>query len=149
MAISAALMNQRRPRLYDRPYLDWLKTRYCIACGKPPPCDPAHIRSKSILYAKPLTGGGRKPDDRWAVPLCRSCHDQQHNHGNEMDWWYRIIKKCPFALAFDYYEQFGGRGGKPKISRTKTKPRRPKEKRQKIPQRKDPWPKSKRVFTPR
>jgi len=127
-------MNQRRPRLLDRPYLDWLKTRYCIACASPPPCDPAHIRSASIKRDKPLTGGGRKPDDRWAVPLCRICHDSQHAAGNELAWW-QSRNRDPFVLAIHYYAQFGGKGGKPKKQRTTIKMRLPKEKRAKIQSR--------------
>lgn len=123
-------MNPRRPRLYDRPYLDWLKTRYCVGCSRSGPCDPAHIRAASIRYDKPLTGGGRKPDDKWALPLCRLCHDDQHASGNELRWW-RVRNLDPFVLATSYYEQFGGKGGRPK-PRTTIKPRLPKEQRQKI-----------------
>jgi len=42
----------------------------CCACGAPPPSDPAHVRSR---------GAGGKDSD--TVPLCRSCHDEQHRSG--------------------------------------------------------------------
>lgn len=141
MSRSMSQVHPKRPRLYDRPYLDWLKTRFCIACGRPGPCDPAHIRSASIKYDKPLTGGGRTADDRWALPLCRICHDDQHAAGNELRWW-MARNMDPFALAMDYYAQFGGKGGKPK-PRTTIKPRLPKEARAKITSHKGPWPKRK------
>lgn len=128
------MTEQRRPRLYDRPYLDWLKTRYCVACGRMPPCDPAHIRSHSLRHDKPITGAGRKPDDKWAVPLCRGCHDEQHAAGDELAWWSKIGRD-PFQTAIDYYAQFGGKGGKPKKQRTIIRPRLPKDKRQKIQSR--------------
>lgn len=126
-------MNARRPRLYDRPYLDWLKTGYCVGCASPPPCDPAHIRSAALGLDKPETGAGRKPDDKWAVPLCRKCHDAQHARGDELAWWHAVGQN-PFQLAMDYYQQFGGKGGKPK-KRTTIKPRLPKEQRAKIQSR--------------
>ena len=133
-------VTQRRPRLYDRPYLDWLKTRYCVVCGRPGPNDPAHIRSASMKYDKPLTGAGRKPDDRWAVPLCRADHDAQHAAGDELKWW-NGYSLDPFELAIAYYAQFGGKGGKPK-PRTIIKPRLPKEQRTKI-QGRSSWPRRK------
>lgn len=123
-------MNQRRPRLYDRPYLDWLKKRFCVACSRGAPCDPAHIRSASERYDKPLTGAGRKPDDCWAVSLCRICHEDQHSAGNELRWW-QAIGLNPFDIAVQSYAEFGGTGGKPK-PRTTIKPRLPKERRTKI-----------------
>lgn len=42
----------------------------CCVCGAPPPSDPAHVRSR---------GAGGKDAD--TVPLCRSCHDEQHRVG--------------------------------------------------------------------
>lgn len=135
-------MTQRQPRLYDRPYLDWLKTRYCVACSKAPPSDPAHIRETSLDDEKPITGMGRKPDDKWAVPLCRTCHAAQHAAGNETEWW-KERGLNPFNLARDYYEQFGGGGGKPK-PRKAVKARLPREKRAKMKTaRKNAWPKRK------
>lgn len=29
---------------------------------------------------------GVKPSDKWTVPLCRECHQVQHNRG-EVDFW--------------------------------------------------------------
>lgn len=131
-------MNQRRPRLHDEAYLAWLRTRRCIACNSAPPCDAAHIREGSERHDKPMTGMGRKPDDKWCLPLCHDCHAAQHRFGTELAWW-KIIKLNPFKLAIDYYTQFGGKGGKPKKSKP-VKERKPRGQRVKI-KGQSAWPK--------
>ncbi len=96
-----------------------------------------------MVYQKPMTGMGRKPDDKWALPLKHSHHMAQHDHGDELGWWSAHGVKDPFALCMKYYARFGGDGGEPvKRRRAKTKDRnRPK---QKIPSR--PFQKIKRSF---
>jgi hypothetical protein len=93
---------------------------------------------------KPMTGMARKPDDRYALPLCASCHrtapDSQHNTGDEGVFWERHGIN-PFLTAQIYYRIYGGTGGKPRKRRTTIKPRLPKEERQKIKQGKTRWPK--------
>ena len=119
-------LGPKNPRLHDRPYLDWLKTKPCVACHAAPPCDPAHIRIG--LFAM-----GMKPDDRLATPLCRPCHDAQHAFGDESKWW-KLAGLDPFEIAARLYAEFGGLGGKQKPPR-KIKPRKPKAERQKIQSR--------------
>jgi hypothetical protein len=85
---------------------------------------------------------GEKPDDRWAIPMCRKCHTKQHGM-NEQEF-YQERRILPLLLAQRLYSEFGGSGGQ---IRHKKKPRtviRPKgfEKR-KIPSRpfaKRDWP---------
>lgn len=60
--------------------------------------DPAHIRTESRLHGKEETGGGRKPSDRWCLPLCRHHHDAQHAAGNELNFW-KMFRIDPFLLA--------------------------------------------------
>lgn len=107
------------------------------------------------------TGMGEKPDDRWAVPLCSSCHRDgpgaQHLVGEKTFW--RQVGVNPFVVAEALYVSFRAtriavasdsaaevRSGKRKRARPakrdvdrpgKTKASRP---RTKIPSRKDPWP---------
>jgi hypothetical protein len=38
------------------------------------------------MFLKRHTGLGEKPSDKWTVPLCRSCHADQHKN-NERLWW--------------------------------------------------------------
>lgn len=127
-------MNQRRPRLHDPGYLTWIRLRSCIACGRFGPCDAAHIRSAALEYDKPSTGMGEKPDDRWALPLCRSCHLTQHAYGNELGYWKKIGRN-PFQEAARLYSEYGGDGGYAKRKRQIIKPRLPKDRRQKIKSR--------------
>lgn len=118
-----------RPRLYDPGFLAFLRKKFCVACGRPPPCEAAHIR----IGFRAL---GKKPDDRYATPLCPSCHRLQHAMSEEAFWAHRRLD--PFAIAAKLYAEYGGTGGKPR-KRTTIKPRLPKEQRAKIQQRKEPW----------
>lgn len=94
----------KRPRQRDSGYLAWLRLQPCCACGHDK-SDAAHIRSTTMeaeeRYGKRPCGGGEKPDDKWAVPMCRSCHSTQH-HMNELVFW-SSRGMNPFALARRYY----------------------------------------------
>lgn len=109
-------VNQREPRLVDLGYLKWLRKKPCCVCGKSP-CDAAHIKFKSDAYGK-RESGTMKPDDKWAVPLCRGCHTIQHGM-NEQEFW-RERRILVLMLAQKLYAEFGGDGGK---VRHKQKPR--------------------------
>jgi hypothetical protein len=97
----------RQPRRSDPAYLAWLRGQRC-ACGclRGPPCDAAHLRVSSLAHGKTITGLGRKPDDRWALPLRHECHMDQHRNGDELGWWRSRGVADPFALCLDYYRQF-------------------------------------------
>ena len=96
----------KQPRLRDPEYLTWLRWQRC-ACGclRGPPCDAAHLRASSLRHNKPITGIGRKPDDKWALPLWHWCHMEQHRHGDEEGWW-RERGIDPFALCIETYKRF-------------------------------------------
>lgn len=126
-----------RPRLHDDGFLAYLRARpCCCGCNRAPPSEAAHIRLGFFAM-------GKKPDDRDAVPLNAWCHrlapDSQH--ANEREFWERRGVN-PREIAASYYMAYGGSGGKPKVKRTKTKPRKPKNERQKIPSR--PFPKGRK-----
>lgn len=130
-------MNQRQPRLLDAGFLEFLRQKpCCCGCRRAAPSEAAHIRIG-------LFAGAMKPHDRDALPLNAWCHrlapDAQH--ADEKGFWARRGVD-PFELAARYYAEYGGTGGQPKKRRTKTKPRRPKEKRAKIPSR--PFPKGRK-----
>lgn len=136
-------MRQRRPRLLDAGFLAFVRTKPCAnpSC-RHVPAEAAHIRMGNIDIGKPSTGMQEKPDDRWAVPLCAWCHREAPNAQHKMNegkFW-KAVGVDPFQLAAKLYEEYGGTGGVIKIKRTKTKPRRPKEQRQKIRGR-TTWPK--------
>lgn len=116
--IEDRMMNQREPRLHDPGYLNWLRKKPCCVCGKPAPSDACHIRFASEAYGKRPVGLGEKPDDKWAIPMCRECHMSQHSC-NEREWW-RERRMLPLLLSQKYYSEFGGDGGR---ARHKRKPR--------------------------
>lgn len=59
----------KKRRLNDESALERARMLPCVRCGKPPPNDPAHIKSKG--------SGGDDIDDN-LLPLCRECHRYQH-----------------------------------------------------------------------
>lgn len=99
---SHRLKPERTPRQLKQSHIDFLKRLPCVCClmtgVETYGCDPAHIRTTSLMHGKGETGGGRRADDRWCLALCRRHHDQQHNTGSERNFWsmYRID---PFLLA--------------------------------------------------
>jgi hypothetical protein len=61
-------------------HLTFLRQLPCVACGKAPPSEAAHVRTGTD------GGVGMKPGDRYAVPLCTTCHAKQHRVG-ELTFW--------------------------------------------------------------
>lgn len=100
------MLRQRQPRQSDLSYLKWLRTQSCVCgCYQGPPCDAAHLRARSHKYGKD-EGGGRRPDDRWALPLKHAHHMAQHAHGNELEWWTAHGVSDPFALCIEYQQRY-------------------------------------------
>lgn len=131
-------LRQRQPRVEDPAYLAYVRSLPCLICGRGP-SDPAHIRAAAPLYGKRYTGKGEKPDDKWAVPLCRVDHADQHRR-NELQWWASKGIPDPFTKAEELY---AGRPGasKPPVERRRRKrsvaARKPRAQRQKISGRSD------------
>jgi hypothetical protein len=73
----------RLPNYRNRKYLDWLHDQPCLVC-KRTPCDPAH---QSLGWP---SGVGTKPPDSFAAPLCRDCHQRQHQIG-EVAFWSEVF----------------------------------------------------------
>lgn len=67
-------LRQRQPRQRNDAYLAWIRRHRCCTCWANAPVEAAHIRMASAAHEKRETGKGEKPDDRWSVPLCASCH---------------------------------------------------------------------------
>src|SRR5215467_3249149 len=61
-------------------HLAFVRELPCVACGKAPPSEAAHVRTGTD------GGVGVKPGDRYAVPLCAACHAKQHRIG-ELTFW--------------------------------------------------------------
>jgi hypothetical protein len=70
-----------KPNLRRRvQHLAFVRQLPCVTCGKAAPSDAAHVRTGT-------DGGlGKKPGDRYAVPLCTACHAKQHRVG-ELTFW--------------------------------------------------------------
>ena len=70
-----------KPNLRRRgQHLAYVRQHPCVASGKAAPSDAAHVRTGTD------GGVGRKPGDRYAVPLCMTCHAKQHRVG-ELTFW--------------------------------------------------------------
>lgn len=101
-------LRQREPRLEDRARLALIRQLICLVCHAKP-VEAAHIRYADAAYGKPETGAGRKPDDRWAVPLCRRCHNwgKESQHANGERKWWKAIGIDPLKIAQEIDEVRG------------------------------------------
>lgn len=55
----------------------WVRGFACSACGSTEAIECAHVRNGT-------DGGiGIKPSDKWTISLCKTCHSQQHQQGEE------------------------------------------------------------------
>jgi hypothetical protein len=73
----------------DPAYLAMVRCMPCVRCGDEPCREAAHVRMQSAAHDK-RGGIGKKPADKWAVPLCSWCHtrdrDSQHQLGERAFW---------------------------------------------------------------
>ena len=123
------LTRQMEPLIEDKAFLAFVRTLRCAACGAPPPNHAAHIRMACPARGKRSVGIAEKPDDRWAVGLCRECHQdgpQAQHKGAEAAFW-RRVRVDPFAIAEALYAAF--KGAKPIPSDSGAKVGRPKRKK--------------------
>ena len=56
-------------------YLDFIREMPCVACGRKGPSDPDHIQARGT--------GSHKQVDFFALPMCRKCHTERGQLGNE------------------------------------------------------------------
>ena len=70
-------------------YLAMIRQLPCLKCGMEPCGEAAHVRFSSGAHGK-HSGIGKKPDDKYAAPLCGWCHredrDSQHHVGEKLFW---------------------------------------------------------------
>jgi hypothetical protein len=73
----------------DPVYLARVRMMPCLRCGVEPCGEAAHVRRQSGTFNK-RGGMGKRPADRFALPLCRGCHtadaDAQHRVGEALFW---------------------------------------------------------------
>lgn len=88
-ARSKRLSMGRSPRVQEPSHLAAIRQLPCLKCGLEGFSEAAHVRMNSAAFNK-RGGIGAKPDDRWTLPLCPSCHhiddDSQHRVGEEAFW---------------------------------------------------------------
>ncbi len=73
----------------DPDYLALVRQLPCLKCGVEPCGEAAHVRFASAAFGK-ASGMGKKPADKWALPLCGDDHrvnrTAQHR-GSEQAFW--------------------------------------------------------------
>jgi len=84
---------RRRPK-----HLEAIRQLPCLVCLRRP-VEAAHLRMGSLEHGKRSAGLGRKPDDRWTVPLCVEHHRSQHGRGERIWWERHRIDPIPVAIA--------------------------------------------------
>jgi hypothetical protein len=98
-------MRFRRPRVHDDAHLEFIRQLPCVSCGNDIETQAAHLRSENRKYGKTTSGMQMKPDDRWTLPLCGRCHDEQHR-GNEKTFW-KHLGVNPWVLALSLHAASG------------------------------------------
>lgn len=92
MQAAAARLRLERAADSDAVYLARVRQMPCLKCGDEPCGEAAHVRAQSAAHGK-RGGMGRRPSDRWALPLCAGCHrldpDAQHKIG-EIAFWHLV-----------------------------------------------------------
>jgi hypothetical protein len=92
----------------DQAYLSLVRQCCCVKCGMDPAGEAAHVRQQSGVHNK-HGGTGKKPADRWALPLCGGCHridrDALHNIGENLFW--HLLDLDPLALCEKLYAARG------------------------------------------
>lgn len=67
-------MFNRNSKVINEAYLAWIRQRPCVACGKAP-VDADHLKARGF--------GEGKRNDLTALPMCRKCHIERGQIGNE------------------------------------------------------------------
>jgi hypothetical protein len=143
---------QRQPRVEEPAYLAYVRTLPCLICRRLG-SDPAHLRAAAPQYGKRQCGMGEKPDDCWALPLCRTHHDDQHRI-NEMRWWARHGFHDPHAVAIALYASRPNKQPPRPRKASKVAVRKPAAQRAKVGksrpmQSRNEWPAQSRKLTSR
>lgn len=85
-------MGKPDPRWRSRKYLDWVKTLPCVMCGAPAD-DPHHIKGIGNL-----SGAGLTAPDGYALPVCRSHHEEIHQNPDlwpmQFEWVARTLNRA-------------------------------------------------------
>jgi hypothetical protein len=101
--LKATARKHRPRREHDGKHLAAVRRCPCLSCDNDPAGEAAHLRISGP--GKLIAGMSNKPDDRWALPLCRACHtgapSAQHRVG-EVAFWAELHLD-PLAIAERLY----------------------------------------------
>lgn len=107
-AAPAVTVSPKHAGYQDWGYLAMVRHLPCLCCGMEPCGEAAHVRYASAAFGK-SSGLQKKPEDRWALGLCRACHQTaahaQHRHGEEQ--WWREIGINPLLVCERLYARRG------------------------------------------
>lgn len=92
----------RQVRERDDTHLEAIRQLPCLACSVDPCGEAAHLRLGDHEAGKANPGIGRKPDDKFSLPLCHACHMEQHR-GNELEFWRSRGIVDPLKIAATLY----------------------------------------------
>jgi hypothetical protein len=100
---AATLALPKEPmRKRSKAHLSFVRGQPCLVCQQTP-SDPHHLK---FAQQRAL---GRKVSDEFTVPLCRTHHQDLHQHGNEKAWWANMqIAPMPIAKQLWDASQTGG-----------------------------------------
>ncbi len=73
-------VEQKQPLVRSEKYRRWVASQPCAACGREGATQAAHLR---IMQQ---AGMSRKPSDELCIPLCVSCHSDQHRDSEARFW---------------------------------------------------------------
>ena len=76
----------RTARRHDEKHLEFIRGLPCIRCLDNTGTEAAHLRRADARIAKPITGLGIKPDDRFVLPWCGKDHRRQQAIGEKTFW---------------------------------------------------------------
>ena len=92
-------------RVHDARHLAFIRQLPCITCRNPHETEACHIRYSDARYGKVNPGIGKKPDDKYTLPMCGRCHRRQHA-GNERNFWL-LHQIDPIGTALELYNVSG------------------------------------------
>ena len=92
-------------------YLALIRQLPCLKCGLEPAGEASHVRYNSGAHGK-HNGMGKRPADRWTVPLCGACHrtdnDALHQIGEQLFW--HLLGIDPLLICERFYAKRGDFG---------------------------------------
>ena len=80
-------MTVHRHTALEHNHFAFLHRLECVITGQTIGLHAAHIRYADHAAGKAITGMGAKPDPFWTLPILARLHMEQHDAGNEREWW--------------------------------------------------------------